>query len=393
MLATILSLTTIIVLGVGAYQQYLLRGWAQLPRVAGWAAGRPAPFVCIIVPARDEQRAVGACLRALMQQSYPPDRYQIIALDDNSSDHTISLLTTLAREDARLTVLNGGPLPLGWTGKCYAIHQATQQADPAAEYLLFVDADTVCQPDALTSALDYMMRERLDLLSLHPFQRLESFWEKVVQPTFYFIALANRPPLQVNDPHSSTAAANGQFLLVRRSAYQLLGGHQAVRQHIIEDYALAELFKGAGKRIRLLAGFAVVSTRMYQSLAEIWQGWSKNFYVEVGTPLYALVVALLMLIITVLPALLLIVGLVGLLTVGATHAALWLLGAGTVQYATITLMRLQWGAILKLHPAWSLTHPLGGLVAEAILFNSALSILSGRGVVWKSRRYSGQTSD
>ncbi len=388
-----LTLLTLVLLGTAAYQQYLLRGWAQLPTVRDWQAGRPAPFISIIVPARDEQAMVGACLASLLAQSYPRERYEVIVVDDNSTDHTLSVITTLARQHDNLLVVSGGPLPSGWTGKCYAIYQAVQRTSPAADYLLFVDADTVSQPHALTSALDYMQRERLDLLSLHPFQVLGSFWEKVVQPVVFSTALADRPLQKVNDPSNLTAAANGQFLMVKRSAYELLGGHRAVRERIIEDYALGELFKGAGKRIRLLVGFDIVSTRMYKSLAEIWQGWSKNFYIAIGSPLLALSLALLLFIISVLPALLLFGGLIGLLTAGPTHAALWLLGAGVVQFTVLLLMRLQWNGILKLSPLWSLSHPLGALVVEAILINSMVRILSGRGVTWKARTYAGQTID
>ncbi len=388
-----LILLTIIMLGAAAYQQYLLRGWVQMPTLREWQVGRPAPFVSVIVPARDEQATIAACLNSLLRQSYPPDRYEVIVIDDNSTDHTLSLITTLARQHDNLQVVSGATLPLGWTGKCYAIYQAAQQANPSADYLLFADADTVVQPHALTSAVDYIQRERLDLLSLHPFQILGSFWEKVVQPVVYVAVMADRPLQRVNNPTGTTAAANGQFLMVRRSTYDLLGGHMAVREQIIEDYALAARFKGAGKRIRLLGGFDIVSTRMYSSLPALWEGWSKNFYVAIGSPLLALGVAVLVFIISVLPTLLLLGGLIELLTAGPTHNALWLLGAGAAQCAILMLMRLQWGGMLKLSPLWSLSHPLGGLVMEAILINSMIRILSGRGVIWKARTYAGPNSD
>lgn len=388
-----LILLTMIMLGAAAYQQYLLRGWAQLPTLREWQAGRPAPFVSVIVPARDEQATIAACLNSLLAQSYPRDRYEIIVIDDNSIDHTLSIITALARQHANLQVVSGATLPHGWTGKCYAIFQATQHINPAADYLLFADADTVGQPHALTSAVDYIQREQLDLLSLHPFQILGSFWEKVVQPVVYAAVMADRPLQRVNNPADPTAAANGQFLMVRRSTYELLGGHQAVREQIIEDYALAAQFKGAGKRIRLLGGFDIVSTRMYSSLAATWEGWSKNFYIAIGSPLLALGVAVLVFIISVLPALLLLGGLIRLLTAGPSHTTLWLLGAGAAQFVILMLMRRQWGGILKLAPLWSLSHPLGGLVMEAILINSMVRILSGKGVIWKARTYAGPSSD
>lgn len=386
-----LIILTLILLGAAVYQQYLLHGWQQLPTVLQWQAGRPAPFVSIIVPARDEQATIGACVRSLLEQSYPAGRFELIVLDDESSDYTLSIITALAREYPNMVVVRGGALPQGWTGKCYAIYQAMQHANPAADYLLFVDADTIVTPYALTSAVDYAQRERLDLLSLHPFQTLVSFWEKVVQPVVYFSVMADRPLQRVNNPNDSMAAANGQFLMLRRSVYDLLGGHRAVRERIIEDYALAELCKGAGKRIRLLGGFDIVSTRMYESLAEIWPGWSKNFFIAIGNPLFALGVAALIFIISVLPALLLVSGLARLALVGATTTTLWLLGAGAIQFVTLMLMRLQWSGMLKLSGWWALTHPLGALVVEAILGNSMLCILSGRGVTWKARKYTEQT--
>lgn len=393
MLTYVLMGLTCVVVGAAMYQQYLLHGWRQLPLVRGWLAGRPAPFVSIIVPARNEQVTIGSCLAALLQQSYPAGRYEVVVIDDQSEDYTLSIITALARQHANLSVVSGGDLPPGWSGKCYAIHQALRHSNPAADYLLFVDADTLVEADALTSAVAYAQGERLDLLSLHPFQVLGGFWERTVQPLVYFLVMADRPLQRVNNGDDKLAAANGQFLMVKRTAYDLLGGHRAVRDRIIEDYALAERFKDAGKRTRLLGGFAVVQTRMYQSLPTLWQGWSKNFYLALGSPLPALAAAMAIFIISVLPALLLIAGLAGLLLFGATQVAVLLLMAGLAQMVVLVLMRWQWAAMLKLSPLWALAQPLGGLVVEAILLNSMLRVLSGRGVTWKARRYSGQTSD
>lgn len=375
------------VVGLTAYQYRLLRQWTHLPLAERWPAEMSAPTVSVIVPARNEEINIERCATSLLKQDYPHDRYEVLVLDDKSTDATPQILSRLQRDYPHLRVLHGRPLPPGWTGKNNALWTAQAEVGPQAEWLLFVDADTESSPHALTSAISYAMREQLDLLSLHPYQRLGTVWEKIVQPVVYLSILFDRPLGKVNNPHDELAAANGQFLLVRRETYDALGGHEAIKGRIIEDYAMAEMFKAAGGNIRLLIGFDIIATRMYTGLKSLFEGWSKNFYIALGSPERAAGLGVLIFADTVLPFILLLGGGTALLANRGSDTARWLTGAGAIQSGSIMLMRWYGGRTLRQSPVWAATHPLGGLLVLAIIANSMYRILSGKGVTWKARSY------
>ncbi len=383
----ILTLLTAGVVGMTAYQYRLLRQWVQLPTVKRQAGDHQPPHLSVIVPARNEEANIERCALSLLEQDYPRDRYELLVLDDKSSDTTPAILSRLAARYPHLRVLQGSPLPPGWTGKSNALWTAQARADAASEWLIFIDADTEAQPHALTSAVSYAQQHELDLLSLHPCQRLGSFWEKVVQPVVFLSIIFDRPLGRVNDDDDELAAANGQFLMVRRSSYDDLGGHAAVKGRIIEDYALAELFKGSGCKVRLLVGFDIIATRMYTGLGSLFEGWSKNFFVALGSPLNGAAAAVAIFADTVLPFALLLGGLAGVALRRSSDTARAILLAGAVQSGSILLLRAYGNRAIKLAPAWGLTHPLGGLIVLAILGNSMYRILSGKGVTWKARSY------
>lgn len=208
---------------------YLLHSRYQLKIVI--PAGVPAPpnpaeLISVIVPARNEARNIRRCVLALLTQTYP--NYEIIVVDDRSSDETPLILASLQQEHPeRMQVVAGGELPPGWAGKPHALYLGTRQA--RGDWLCFVDADTFATPDLLTAAFISAQAQQADLFTLLTDQELGSFWEKALLPLVFTALSFGFPAEQVNDPRRPQAIANGQFILIRRSVYTAVGGHTAIR--------------------------------------------------------------------------------------------------------------------------------------------------------------------
>src|ERR1700680_4493063 len=200
------------------------------------------PTVSVIVPARNEQTCLGACLESLVAQTGVP--FEIIVVDDHSTDRT----REIAQSFPGVRVIEAGPLPEGWTGKNNAVTTGARQA--RSEWLLFTDADTIHIPGSLARALAEAQDNNAELLSYSPEQIAVTFWEMATLPVVFAELALQYPPSVVSDPASPIAAANGQFILVRRETYDAVGGHAAVAGDILEDVALARAVKRFGRKIR-----------------------------------------------------------------------------------------------------------------------------------------------
>jgi hypothetical protein len=230
------------------------------------ASGRPT--VSVIVPARNEEASLAACLESLVSQTGVP--FEIIVVDDGSTDRTHSI----AESFPGIRVIEPGPLPPGWSGKNNAVTAGVRDAQ--GQWLLFTDADTVHKPGSLVRAIAEAQEHHADLLSYSPEQEVHGFWEKTIVPVI-FAELAETYPLEeVSDPRSPKAAANGQYLLVSHRAYDAVGGHVAVADSLLEDVALARLVKQSGCKMVFRYGGDAVRTRMYRSLPQLLEGWTKN---------------------------------------------------------------------------------------------------------------------
>lgn len=196
--------------------------------------------------------------------------FEIIVVDDGSTDHT----RQIAERFEGVQVISPGPLPPGWTGKNNAVIAGARAA--CGDWLLFTDADTVHLPGSLERALTEANREGADLLSYSPEQVVESLAEKVVMPVVFAELAAEYPPAKVRDQTSGVVAANGQYILVRRAAYDRAGGHAAVASQILEDVALGKAFRRAGLRIYFRYGGDAVRARMYRNWDQLREGWTKN---------------------------------------------------------------------------------------------------------------------
>jgi chlorobactene glucosyltransferase len=356
-----------------------------------------AQDVSILVPARNEECRIRACLTSLVAQE-PPVR-EIILLDDRSGDRTAEIARALGFSEelgSRLRLIHGAELPEGWVGKNWACHQLSEDADPRSTHLLFTDADTIHSPGCVSAALDHALAVRADLLSLWPDQITGTWSEKLVIPLGYLLFMAFQPfpflswlqakPERVarwgipRERLAMIGAANGQFLLFRREAYRSLGGHEALKDHLVEDVAFGRRVAsrtGEGMRLVNADGIDLLRCRMYSGLAELWEGFSKNLRPvfeesHLSFMLFGVVIGGLFL----LPFCLL------------PEAGL----APFVGIAVVLVMGMRLLLTLRFRTSWLgfIAHPFGVALALLIALNSWRLCLR-RGIVWKGRVYSGAT--
>jgi glycosyltransferase involved in cell wall biosynthesis len=230
--------------------------------------GNEAPIVSVIIPARNEEASLGTCLESLVAQTGVD--FEIIVVDDNSTDRT----REIARSFPKVRVIEAAPLHSGWTGKNNAVATGARQA--RGRWLLFTDADTVHALGSLARGLSEAEQNNVELLSYSPEQIAVTFWEIATLPVIFAELARQYPPSKVSDPSSPVAAANGQYILVRRDTYDAVGGHAAVAGDILEDVALARALKRSGRKIRFRYAADAVRTRMYRNFAQLREGWTKN---------------------------------------------------------------------------------------------------------------------
>jgi chlorobactene glucosyltransferase len=246
-----------------------------LHRTRRHAAPQRLPKISILVPARNEEANIERCVRSLLSQDYPC--FEVLVLDDESTDGTRVVLESLADRESRLKVLDGQPLEPGWLGKNWACAQLAMRA--AGELLFFTDADTCHEPQTLRAVVAAMEGEHADFLSGLPRQEVLTWSEKLIVPFFSWVIYCFTPLMlgyRLKLPALSCAV--GQMLVFRREAYQGIGGHQAVRSCIAEDLALARRIKALGYRWRMMQATHLISCRMYRSGQEAYAGLSKNLF-------------------------------------------------------------------------------------------------------------------
>jgi chlorobactene glucosyltransferase len=356
---------------------------------------RTYPSVSLIVPARNEAVNIDACLAGAIAQDYPD--LEIIFVDDRSTDDTAARIQSVAATDSRVHLLRGVPLPEGWAGKPWALHQGITAS--RGEWILHIDADTRLHPGAVTAVVDAARdgwsavdddpapEGGFPVFSIMTGQSLPTWWEKILQPAVLGAIMEALPLRLVNSPRVPwIALANGQFILVRRDAYDRIGGYAAIRSEIAEDVMFARRAKRMGLRVRLAAGQSLATTRMYRTPADLWEGWTKNLHV--GSRL--------------MPGLVL----PGLAYLATAVMAPWALLVGawhTTDRHRATRMRAAAGALFAIAFAhrrgidhtlgvpvpYAFTQPIGVLATVGMMAASQFRVRSGRGVTWKGRRYAG----
>jgi chlorobactene glucosyltransferase len=337
------------------------------------AAGEP---LTVIIPARNESRNIARLVREILASSYEP--LELLVVDDRSDDDTAAQARMAMAGDPRARVIRGAALPDGWFGKPWACAQGARAA--SGQLLLFTDADTHHHPELLGRAAGALRQDRADLLTVLTYQRCESFWERVVMPQILLVLGLRFSPARINSatrPHQ--VVANGQFILVDRDAYQGLGGHGAVADQVVEDLALAQAFVSARRRIRMYDASALCETRMYTSLRELVEGWSKNLFIGARTsvPDHPLLR-------TLAPFSLLLAFAFWLVP----WAGLAPVTTRATAIAAITVATGCWAVIyrgLRLPMRYALAWPLGAAVAFGITLRSVRR--GFRTVEWRGRRY------
>lgn len=354
--------------------------------VAPVPAPTSAPMVSVCIPARNEEANIRRCVEAVLRQDYPT--LEVIVLDDRSTDSTPTLLKEIASRDSRLLPISGSELPEGWAGKPHALYQASAVAK--GEWLCFVDADTFLAPNALSAVYAKAIETNADLFTVMTKQILGSFWERTVMPLVMTALSVGFSPRKINDPSRRDAVANGQFIFIKRSIYDLIGGHERIKDQIVEDKALSENVKWNGHRLVVADGMQVVSTRMYTSLETMWEGWTKNIYLGLRDHPSMLLLGAFGATLALLAALFLPVW--PLLGWG-----LYLKDGGWRALAVIVEALLVWGYLVYIRslvaknmqiPRWyAFTTPLGAGVFAAMMLTSAWKVISGQGVTWRGRKY------
>jgi chlorobactene glucosyltransferase len=339
----------------------------------------PFPLISVLVPARNEEANIATCIESLMAQDYP--NFEILVLDDNSTDRTSAIVEGLAARDSRVRLLHGEPLPPGWAGKPHACHQLGQYA--RGTWLLFTDADTKHAPSMLSHAMAYVQEHKLSLLSGLPLQRTVSPSQKVVIPTLYFMILTCFPLWWIQGSAKPKAGfVFGQFIFANAADYHEVGGHEAVKARIIEDVCLGLEFTHHGKKQGVVDLSRDVSCRMYGSVGELWQGFTKWTY-----SISCFSEAALILLITVGIAFFL-----GPFIVLAwellpfLNAPGWLALAGA-QVIFIIVMRALIDHRFGWSEAYSVSHPAAILFWLLSAVYASYKHFAGTGVSWKKREY------
>jgi chlorobactene glucosyltransferase len=340
-------------------------------------------LVSVIVPARNEAATIRTLLGSLLATRYHP--VEIVVVDDRSTDDTAAVVSTFS--DPRLRLIRGDELPQGWYGKPWACYQGFRAAQ--GSLLLFTDADTHHHPELLGRAVGALSQEGAGLVTVSPLQRCVTFWERVVMPQIWFLlALRYHPPAVNRGRQERDVIANGQFILTTRQAYEAAGTHKVVSQEVAEDLALAQAYLRRGLKLHFAFAERLMETRMYQNLAQLIEGWSKNIYLGgrrsfPGQPLLQALVPLMLTVAMLFwlapPILLLCSTFIG----GLRDVA----GAAIIASAASTLFWMLMCRQMQIPAIYGAGYPLGALMALYIVARSTWR--GSRRVEWRGRVYGG----
>ncbi len=346
------------------------------------------PLVSAIVPAKDEEANIEGCLQSICGLAYP--RLEIVVVNDRSTDRTEEIARGLAANDSRMHVVAIDQLPPGWTGKTHALDRGAASA--RGQWLLFLDADTIHAPDSLAIMMEFARSQRAALVSLLPELRCETFWEQVVQPLAAITLMQSFPLHTVNRDDSPLAFANGQYILIERSAYDAVEGHRAVRANFLEDIALAKRVKAAGLPIRVALVQKLVTCRMYASLDQLKKGWSRIFYAaQDGRPV-GLVSKLLDPIVFCQSGHLALFVAVALAALGWGGVFTgWLLFLSVLHHLLMLAVFRRVYSVSGSRPVFAAWFPVANLVIDLILLRAIRMSLSGK-VSWRGTEYARGTS-
>jgi len=342
-----------------------------------------APLVSILVPARNEQhRVLEDCIRSILAQDY--GQFEVIAVNDRSTDDTGAILETIAKSEKRLRVIEGEELPPGWLGKPYAMQQALNHT--RGEWVLATDADMIFEVTALRTAVDRVLQSNADALTLIPRFETGSFWERVIIPTWEWVFLMFTVFYRIHDPKSDRAAAIGGFFLMKRTVLDRVGGYEALKDEVMEDVRLADRIKRLRARLMIDRAPALIRTRMYSTFGEMWECSTKNWFSGVNFSFpFALLCVVSMYLGAVVPVLIALGSLLALAVGVNTELGLVIVPAALSWLLQVLIMAVV-ARRSGVSMVYAFTAPLGVAVIYAMLLDSSVRITTGRGVTWKGRR-------
>lgn len=332
------------------------------------------PLVSVLVPMRNEERNVDVLIKSLRNSSY--GHTEFIILNDQSTDGTQEELERKISGDSRFTILQGKELPDGWVGKVHACHQLQQAA--SGDFLLFVDADVRFRPKAIEQSLALLQQKKAHLLTGFPAFDVSPFLSKLLVPMLHFVILFHLPLALANyTKFKAATAANGMWMMFERDSYQKIGGHRAVQNSLVEDVHIAREMKAQGFKVVLANITMSVKCRMYDTNAEVWEGFLKNSYAGIGrSPLLAAGLILFYSVFYILPLFLAVYGLF-------SGLYLWM-----IPYALTVAQR--WYVDMVTNQRWYLSFliPLQAAAMLGVLIGSMRKSLKKQPYSWKGRHYS-----
>ena len=350
-------------------------------------AGPPdqTPLISVMLPAKDEAENIGPCLESILQQDYP--QFEVIVCNDRSDDATGEIAERIASSDDRVRVIHIKDLPAGWCGKNNAMQ--TGIATAGAEWICMIDAD--CKQTShrtLSVAMQYARDTQADLLSILPNQELHGFWEQVVQPVCSGVMMIWFLPEKVNNPDKPNAYANGAFMLMKRSTYEAIGTHEAVKNKVNEDMHMARLTKEAGLNLQVVRGSGLYTVRMYSGLRGILRGWSRIFYGTFETRKRLIASLAMLTVMGFLPYFAAALGLI-LAAGGVEPVGVW----RVCGIAGLTAVLIQLTVIYRFYPligakgylAW--TYVLGCAITMLALLGAISKLRKGARLVWRNTEY------
>ncbi len=343
------------------------------------------PIVWAIVPVRNEAGVISDSLSSLLEQDYP-EEFNIVLVDDQSTDQTTTIAQKIAQKlncEAKLHIVTGGALPVGWKGKIWAIAQgidyvSTQNIQP--DYFLLTDGDIQHDHHNLQKLVDFAQIKQLDLVSLMVLLRCQSFWEKLLIPAFVFFFEKLYPFNWVNDPQKSIAAAAGGCILIRRQTLEAIGGISVIRDALIDDCSLAQKVKAQNFKIWLGLTSTNISLRPYKNLKSIWDMVARNAFTQLNYSIWLLIMALLGMIILYLSSL-------SALIVGIIYQNIAIAILGVITWLLMTIAYFPTIKLYQLSLWWSLSLPAIAFLYILMTIDSARKYWLGEGEAWKGRIY------
>ena len=353
-----------------------------------------APKVSVLIAAKDEEANIETAVRSFLAQDYP--NFELIVINDRSNDRTPQILDALKAEhpDGQLKVVHIKELRDGWFGKNNAMREGVAAA--TGEWYCFADADwRQTSRRTLSKAVREALERGADFLSVLPVLETRSFWERLLQPVCAGVMVFWFRPERVNDPKSRTAYANGAFMLMTRSCYDRIGGHECVKTEVNEDMHMARIAKAQGLSLCVIQNDDLYVTRMYASFVETWRGWSRIFYGCFGSFRRLAVSMLLLVTASILPWASLIVSAIGGLVAGPSRAGPWWTVAAVSLIVVIIqqTVTFRFYRLVRSHPAWSFGYIVGAVLCLGMLINAALKLGGTTRTIWRGTAYRGDRLD